>query len=126
MRRTRSLCCARDERPRRRAAEQRDELTASQWHSIPRQPSRMQDIELARCSQRVYEHRTDTRHLWNSRGVVRNQSAFAPESLTTLAHFSVSLAKSLAKSAGEPGSGVPPSSAIRAFILGSVTAALSS
>src|SRR5262249_27467503 len=64
--------------------------------------------------------------LWNVPRRGRNQSAFAPESLTTLAHFSVSLAKSLAKSAGEPGSGVPPSSVIRAFILGSVKPALSS
>src|SRR2546428_7028401 len=55
-----------------------------------------------------------------------SQSAFAPDSLTTFAHFSVSAANSLAKSAGEPGSGVPPSSAIRAFILGSAKAALSS
>src|SRR5262249_54999422 len=54
------------------------------------------------------------------------QSAFAPDNLTTFAHFSVSSANSLAKSAGEPGSGVPPSSAIRAFILGSTKAALSS
>src|SRR5207302_115635 len=53
-------------------------------------------------------------------------SAFAPESLTTRAHFSVSLAKNVAKSAGEPGSGVPPSSAMRAFIRGSAKAALSS
>jgi hypothetical protein len=64
--------------------------------------------------------------LWTVPRGARNQSAFVPESLTTLAHFSVSLAKSLAKSAGEPGSGVPPSSAIRAFILGSAKAALSS
>src|SRR5215471_15801664 len=54
------------------------------------------------------------------------QSAFAPDSLTTFAHFSVSSANSLAKSAGEPGSGVPPSSAMRALILGSAKAALSS
>src|SRR5262249_60352346 len=47
------------------------------------------------------------------------QSAFAPDSLTTFAHFSVSSANSLAKSAGEPGSGVPPSPAIRALIFGS-------
>src|SRR5262249_26440273 len=39
------------------------------------------------------------------------QSALAPENLTTLAHFSVSSANSFAKSAGEPGSGVPPRSA---------------
>src|SRR5262249_8622620 len=45
---------------------------------------------------------------------------------TTLAHLSVSSAKRRAKSAGEPGSGVLPSSAIRAFILGSAKAALSS
>src|SRR5215510_9618887 len=43
---------------------------------------------------------------------------------TTLLHFSVSSAMSLPKSAGEPGSTVPPDSAIRALILGSVRAAL--
>ena len=66
------------------------------------------------------------RALWNVPRSVRNQSTFAPESLTTLAHFSVSLAKKLAKSMGEPGSGVPPNSAIRAFIFGSAKAELSS
>src|SRR5215468_9795159 len=50
----------------------------------------------------------------------------APENSTTLLHFSTSLATNLLKSAGEPGSGVPPSSAIRAFVLGSSNAALSS
>src|SRR5262249_40405626 len=42
----------------------------------------------------------------------------------TLPHFSVSSASSLAKSAGEPGSTVPPKSANSAFILGSPRAAL--
>src|SRR5262249_60081371 len=45
-------------------------------------------------------------------------------SRTTLLHFSVSSAMSLPKSVGEPGSTVPPESAIRALILGSVRAAL--
>src|SRR5713226_7514607 len=49
-----------------------------------------------------------------------------PENSTTLPHFSTSLAMNLPKSAGEPGSGVPPSSAIRAFVLGSAKPALSS
>ncbi len=53
-----------------------------------------------------------------------NQSGFAPENLTTFAHFSVSSAISLPKSAGEPGSGVPPNSASRALILGSTSPAL--
>ena len=39
--------------------------------------------------------------------------------LITLAHFSVSSAMSLPKSAGEPASAVPPRSASRALILGS-------
>jgi hypothetical protein len=49
-----------------------------------------------------------------------------PENSTTLSHFSTSLAMNLPKSPGEPGSGVPPTSAIRAFVLGSTKAALSS
>src|SRR5882672_4724940 len=60
------------------------------------------------------------------RGAVDGQSALAPENLTTLAHFSVSAAMSLPKSAGEPGSSVPSRSASRALILGSARPALSS
>ena len=40
----------------------------------------------------------------------------------TLAHFSVSSAMSLPKSAGEPASTVPPRSASRALIFGSASA----
>jgi hypothetical protein len=61
------------------------------------------------------------RILWNVR---LHQSALAPENLTTLPHFSVSSAISLLKSAGEPGSTVPPRSASRAFIFGSARPAL--
>jgi hypothetical protein len=43
-----------------------------------------------------------------------DQSTFAPENLTTLAHFSVSSAIGFAKSAGDPPSNVSPRSAIRA------------
>ena len=42
----------------------------------------------------------------------------------TLAHFSVSAAMSLPKSAGKPGSTVPPKSTSRALIFGSARAAL--
>src|SRR5579871_3204988 len=42
----------------------------------------------------------------------------------TLPHFSVSSATSLPKSAGKPGSVMPPASASRAFKLGSARAAL--
>src|SRR5262245_61302598 len=52
-----------------------------------------------------------------------DQSALMPANLITLAHFSVSSAMSLPKSAGEPASTVPPSSVIRAFIVGSASAA---
>src|SRR4029077_15005763 len=63
------------------------------------------------------------RDLWNmSRS--RHPSGFAPENLTTLAHFSVSSAMSLLKSEGEPAKTVPPRSAIRALIRGSVRATL--
>jgi len=41
-----------------------------------------------------------------------------------LAHFSVSSAMNFPKSAGEPGSTMPPISASRAFILGSASEAL--
>ena len=56
--------------------------------------------------------------------VAAYQSALSPANLTTLPHFSVSSAMSLPKSAGEPGSTVPPRSANRAFIFGSARAAL--
>jgi hypothetical protein len=46
------------------------------------------------------------------------QAALRPANLTTLPHFSVSSAISLPKSAGIPGSGVPPRSASRALHLG--------
>src|SRR5262249_21913476 len=63
------------------------------------------------------------RILWNmSRS--RHPSGFAPENLTTLAHCSVSSAMSLLKSEVEPANTVPPRSAIRALIRGSVRATL--
>ena len=42
----------------------------------------------------------------------------------TLAHFSVSVAISVPKSAGEPASAIPPKSPSRAFMLASAKAAL--
>jgi hypothetical protein len=53
-----------------------------------------------------------------------DHSGLMPANLITLAHFSVSSAISFSKSAGEPGSVVPPRSASRALILGSARAAL--
>src|SRR5262249_10374179 len=53
-----------------------------------------------------------------------DQSALMPTDLITLAHFSVSSAMSLPKSAGETTSGVTPKTASRAFILGSARPAL--
>jgi hypothetical protein len=47
-----------------------------------------------------------------------------PVNFTTFPHFSVSSAISLPKSAGVPGSTVPPKSARRALILGSARAVL--
>src|SRR5262245_24241214 len=52
------------------------------------------------------------------------QSALMPANLTTLPHFSVSLAISRPKSAGVIGIGVPPKSSSRAFIFGSTRAPL--
>jgi hypothetical protein len=51
-------------------------------------------------------------------------SIFIPENLTTLPHFSVSSAMSLAKSAVDPDSIVAPNSANLASSLGSVKTAL--
>ena len=61
--------------------------------------------------------------LWNN-VASRHPSGFAPENLTTLAHFSVSSAMSLLKSEGEPANTVPPRSAIRALIRATVRATL--
>src|SRR5260370_23388824 len=59
---------------------------------------------------------TQTRHplwgfaeIWNIAEASSDHSAVMPANLTTLAHFAVSLATSLPKSAGEPGSTVAPS-----------------
>src|SRR5262249_1030042 len=60
----------------------------------------------------------------DSRRQRRGQSALMPVNFTTLPHFSVSSAMSLPKSAGESASTSPPSSARRAFILGSARPAL--
>ena len=46
-----------------------------------------------------------------------DQSGFAPENLTTLAHFSVSLAMNFSNSAGRSAITVEPRSASRALIL---------
>src|SRR3981081_2407691 len=56
----------------------------------------------------------------------RRQFALMLAVRITLAHFSVSSASSLPKSAGEPGSTVTPKSTKRAVVLGSARAALSS
>src|SRR5262249_32460175 len=99
---------ARRERPRRRAAEQRDELAP--FH---------------RCNHSIT---SSTRHSRNgSYGMSAPsppQSALMPVNLTTLPHFSVSSAISLPKSAGEPARTVPPRSASRVFMLGSARPAL--
>ena len=68
------------------------------------------------CSDRIFSPRQEI----HSIGQPPDQSAFAPENLTTLAHLSVSSAISFPKSAGVPPRTVPPKSASRAFILGSV------
>jgi hypothetical protein len=52
------------------------------------------------------------------------QSGLMLAARITLLHFSVSSAMSFPKSAGEPGSGVPPRSTSRALIVGSARAAL--
>src|SRR5262249_53420634 len=58
------------------------------------------------------------------RSELPDHSGLMPADLITLAHFSVSSAISLLKSAGEPASPVPPRSASRALMLGSARPAL--
>src|SRR5262245_22241378 len=53
-----------------------------------------------------------------------DHSALIPTDLITLAHFSVSSAMSLPKSAGEPDNAEPPTSARRALNVGSASAVL--
>src|SRR5262245_18234386 len=65
-----------------------------------------------------------TRHSLNGRyGIFGrdrpDQSALMPRNFTTLLHFSVSSAMSLAKSGGESATTGPPRSPSRGFILGS-------
>jgi hypothetical protein len=76
------------------------------------------------CSDRVLRFVTHLRHKGDSENGIygmsaegAGHSALMPANLTTLAHFPVSSAMSLPKSAGEPGSTVPPRSASRALIL---------
>ena len=64
------------------------------------------------------------RNSWGGIGKLPGHSGFMPENLITLAHFSPSSTRSLPKSAGEPGSTVPPKAATRPFSLGSASPAL--
>ena len=66
------------------------------------------------------------RELRNIRPASSTYSGLLPANFTTLLHFSISSAMSLPNSAGELTNGVAPMSEIRAFILGSVRAALNS
>jgi len=54
----------------------------------------------------------------------RDHCGLMPANLITLAHFAVSSAMRLPKSAGEPANAVLPMSARRAFVLGSARPAL--
>jgi len=56
------------------------------------------------------------------RNIGARHSSLMSAARITLPHFSVSSAISLPKSVGEPGSPVPPRSAIRALIFGSASA----
>src|SRR5215470_5935790 len=69
-------------------------------------------------------HAFAERALRNIGSRLPRQSALMLAARITLPHFSVSSAISLPKSAGEPGSTVPPRSASRALILGSARPAL--
>src|SRR5262249_35141055 len=65
-----------------------------------------------------------TKGYGTSHVMVRDQSGFAPENVTTLPHFSVSFAINVPRSWGVMGIGRPPISASRALILASAMAAL--
>src|SRR5262245_26022094 len=62
--------------------------------------------------------------LWNFGARLPRQSGVMPADVITLAHFSVSSAMNLPKSAGDPARTVPPCSAIRALIVRSARPAL--
>src|SRR5215467_12239513 len=68
--------------------------------------------------------RADATHLNTPHSPEHAYSSATWPSLMTLAHFSVSAATSLPKSAGVPGVSMPPRSAKRALMLGSASAAL--
>src|SRR5262249_46216691 len=101
----------RGQRPRERAAEQRDELAPSQWHSISHQPSRMAGYRIGKDQSAGM--RTSDRHpegpcRFRGTGVTEHwiglphQSALMLRARMTLPHFSVSSVMSLLKSPGEP------------------------
>src|SRR4029078_3017468 len=70
------------------------------------------------------QHEAEREASFRARERNATHCTFMLAALTTLPHFSVSLAMNLPKSAGEPGSTVPPSSANRAFNFGSARPAL--
>ena len=79
---------------------------------------------VSRCSKRRLFIRSPGRHSQNEiYGTDADHSALMPANPITLAHFSVSSARSLPNSAGEPETTVPPMSASRTLILGSARAA---
>src|SRR5262245_18331062 len=97
--------------------------------------NRARRIRLPACDWRYHRQRNNARgqmQKWSagnfhralpaSRAIIpfRHHSGLMFAARITLAHFSVSSAISLPKSAGEPGSIVPPRSASRAFTVGSV------
>src|SRR4051812_6430122 len=66
----------------------------------------------------------DPKRTYSLAGYSKDHSGLIPANLITLAHFSVSPATKLPKSAGEPASTVAPPSARRVFSLGSERPAL--
>ena len=85
-------------------------VTSDQWL-----PARASPLALATPPPRSNGH---CRHPPNG-SASSTYSGLMPANLTTFAHFSISSAMSLPKSAGEPASAVAPRSASRAFTLGS-------
>src|SRR4051794_29672138 len=70
------------------------------------------------------ERRCDIPQITPADEARRGQFGLGCERLITFAHFSISSARMLLNSAGEPVTGAPPVSTMRAFICGSANAAL--
>src|SRR5262249_39074388 len=91
---------------------------------VPWAPLRKPREPAERAAARMLHDRSGSVKRNGFAGCSRDQSALAPENFTTFAHFCVSSAMKLPKSADEPVSIMPPSSVSFVFSLGSARPAL--